>query len=125
MDLLIILSTLDATIRLSTPLLLACLAGLYSERSGVFDIGLEGKMLAAAFGAAAVAAVTNNVWAGLLAGLIVSIGTAGLQGAAAITLRNPPSEWPTRNTGAPSRCTCGAAKSASCCTRCGQLLVTG
>ena len=40
---------LDATIRVSVPLLLACLAGLYSERSGVFDIGLEGKMLAGAF----------------------------------------------------------------------------
>ncbi len=87
MDLGLILSTLDATIRLSTPLLLACLAGLYSERAGVFDIGLEGKMLAAAFGAAAVAAVTNNVWFGLLAGLAVSITTAGLQGAAAITLK--------------------------------------
>jgi general nucleoside transport system permease protein len=87
MDLGLILSTLDATIRLSTPLLLACLAGLYSERAGVFDIGLEGKMLAAAFGAAAVAAATGNVWAGLLAGLGVSIATAGLQGAAAVTLK--------------------------------------
>jgi simple sugar transport system permease protein len=87
MDLGIILSTLDASIRLSTPLLLACLAGLYSERSGVFDIGLEGKMLAAAFGAAAVAAITNNVWLGLSAGLGVSLATAGLQGLAAITLR--------------------------------------
>jgi len=87
MDLTIILSTLDATIRLSTPLLLACLAGLYSERAGVFDIGLEGKMLAAAFGAAAVAAVTNSVWLGLLAGIAVSLSTSALQGAAAITLK--------------------------------------
>jgi simple sugar transport system permease protein len=87
MDLGLILSTLDATLRLSTPLLLACLAGLYSERAGVFDIGLEGKMLASAFAAAAVAAITANVWLGLLAGLAVSITTAGLQGAAAITLR--------------------------------------
>jgi len=87
MDLTIILSTLDATIRLSTPLLLACLAGLYSERAGVFDIGLEGKMLAAAFGAAAVAAVTGNVWLGLLAGIGVSLATAAVQGAAAITLK--------------------------------------
>jgi simple sugar transport system permease protein len=87
MDLAIVLSTLDATIRLSTPLLLACLAGLYSERSGVFDIGLEGKMLMAAFAAAAVAAVTGNVWLGLLAGLAISILTSALQGAAAITLK--------------------------------------
>ena len=45
--------TLDSTIRMSTPLLLVCLAGLYSERAGVVDIGLEGKLLGAAFGAAA------------------------------------------------------------------------
>ena len=56
-------------LRLATPLLLACLAGLYSERAGIFDIGLEGKMLAAAFAAAAVAAVTGSAWLGLLAGI--------------------------------------------------------
>ena len=44
MDLFI--QTLDSAIRLSTPLIFACLAGLYSERAGIFDIGLEGKMLA-------------------------------------------------------------------------------
>ena len=87
MDLALILSTLDATLRLSTPLLLACLAGLYSERAGVFDIGLEGKMLMAAFAAGAAAAVFDSVWIGLLAGIMVSIATAGLQGAAAITLK--------------------------------------
>ena len=80
-------SLLDASLRLSTPLLLACLAGMYSERAGVFDIGLEGKMLAAAFGAAAVAAVTGSVWLGLLAGMTVSLLTALVQGAAAITLK--------------------------------------
>ena len=73
MDLAVILSILDATIRLSTPLLLACLAGLYSERAGLFDIGLEGKMLVAAFGAAAVAAITGSMWLGLLAGIAVSL----------------------------------------------------
>ncbi len=87
MDIGAILSILDATLRLSTPLLLACLAGLYSERAGVFDIGLEGKMLAAAFGAATVAAITGSAWLGLLAGMAVSVATAALQGAAAISLK--------------------------------------
>jgi ABC-type uncharacterized transport system permease subunit len=87
MDPAAILSILDATIRLSTPLLLACLAGMYSERAGIFDIGLEGKMLAAAFAAGAVAAVTGSAWLGLLAGMAVSLGTTLLQGAAAISLK--------------------------------------
>ncbi len=56
---------LDSTLRLSAPLLLACLAGLCSERAGVFAIGLEGRMLAAAFAAAAVAASTGSPWARL------------------------------------------------------------
>lgn len=87
MNTLLILSTLDATLRLSTPLLLACLAGLYSERAGVFDIGLEGKMLMSAFAAAAAASLTGSVWLGLLIGVLVSLSTALLQGAAAITLK--------------------------------------
>jgi simple sugar transport system permease protein len=87
MDFETIISVLAATIRLTTPLLLACLAGLYSERSGIFDIGLEGKMLAAAFGAAAIAALTGNMWLGLLAGIAVSIGMSMIHGAASITLK--------------------------------------
>ena len=46
-----LIQLLDLTFRSAVPLLLACLAGLYSERAGVFDIGLEGKMLGAAFAA--------------------------------------------------------------------------
>jgi len=78
---------MDSTVRLSTPLLLACLAGLYSERSGVVDIGLEGKMLGAAFGAGAVAFVTGNAWLGLLAGIAVAIALALVHGFASITNR--------------------------------------
>jgi ABC-type uncharacterized transport system permease subunit len=51
---------LQSTVRVSVPLILAALAGLYSERSGIFDIGLEGKMLAAAFAGGAAAAVTGS-----------------------------------------------------------------
>ncbi|HHS82363.1 MAG TPA: ABC transporter permease, partial [Devosia sp.] len=78
---------LDSTIRLTVPLLLACLAGLYSERSGIFDIGLEGKMLAGAFGAATVAAVTGSAWLGLLAGIAVSLAMSLIHGLASITFR--------------------------------------
>ena len=51
--------------RLAIPLILACLAGLWSERSGVVDIGLEGKMLVGAFASAAAATFTGSVWLGL------------------------------------------------------------
>lgn len=87
MDALTIIQVLDSTVRLATPLLLACLAGLYSERAGVFDIGLEGKMLAAAFFSAAIAAVTGSVWLGLLAGTAASLVLAALHGLASITFR--------------------------------------
>jgi simple sugar transport system permease protein len=87
MDLAGVLQILDSTIRLSTPLLFACLAGLFSERAGVFDIGLEGKMLAGAFLAASVSFATGSVWWGLLAGIGASLLFAAVHGLAAITFR--------------------------------------
>ncbi|SNR48008.1 ABC transporter permease [Puniceibacterium sediminis] len=87
MDYLTLLQVLDSTVRLATPLLLACLAGLFSERAGIFDIGLEGKMLMAAFFSAAVASVTGSVWLGLLAGIASSMVLSGIHGLASITFR--------------------------------------
>ena len=87
MDFLTLLQVLDSTVRLATPLLLACLAGLYSERAGVFDIGLEGKMLAAAFLSAGVAYVTGSVWLGLVAGIAASVALSAIHGLASITFR--------------------------------------
>ena len=87
MDATTVILLLDSTLRLATPLLLACLAGLFSERAGIFDIGLEGKMLAAAFFSAATAALTGSVWLGLLAGISASIALSLLHGAASITFR--------------------------------------
>jgi ABC-type uncharacterized transport system permease subunit len=82
-----ILALSDSTIRLATPLVLAALAGLFCERSGVVDIALEGKMLGAAFAAAATAAVTDSAWLGLAAGMAFSVGLAMVHGFACITHR--------------------------------------
>jgi len=82
-----IVQILDSTIRLSVPLLLACLAGLYSERAGVFDIGLEGKMLVGAFAGAAAASVLHSALLGLGMAILVSVAFALIHGFASITHR--------------------------------------
>ncbi|MDS9467159.1 ABC transporter permease [Paracoccus sp. MBLB3053] len=87
MDFPTIIQILDSAVRLMTPLLLACLAGLYSERAGVFDIGLEGKMLMAAFTAASVAYATGNAWLGLVAGIAGALAMSLIHGLASITFR--------------------------------------
>ncbi len=87
MEFLTIIQVLDSTLRLSTPLLLACLAGLFSERAGIFDIGLEGKMLLAAMFSAAIAFASGNVWVGMLAGIGASLALSLVHGLASITFR--------------------------------------
>ena len=67
-----------STIRLSTPLILAALGGLYSERGGVINIALEGMMLAGAFTAAVVTVFTQNPWIGLLSAVIAGVLVAAL-----------------------------------------------
>jgi simple sugar transport system permease protein len=78
---------LDSAIRLSVPLLCAALAGLWSERAGIVDIGLEGKMLVAAFASAVVAWQSGSAWAGLGAGIAASVVLSLIHGFAAITWR--------------------------------------
>lgn len=87
MDYATLLQILDSTLRLATPLLLACLAGLYSERAGIFDIGLEGKMLMAAMASASVAFFTGSAWLGALAGIGGALLFALVHGIASITFR--------------------------------------
>lgn len=87
MDFETIAVVLASTVRLATPLLFACLAGLWSERAGVVDIGLEGKMLVAAFAAAVCAHVSGNAWVGLAGGIAASLIASLLHGFAAITQR--------------------------------------
>ncbi len=78
---------LASSLRLSVPLIFACLAGLWSERAGIFDIGLEGKMLVAAFASGAAADLSGNAWVGLAAGVVASLGFALAHGFASIEAR--------------------------------------
>ena len=82
-----LLSIVAATLRLSAPLVLAALGGLFSERSGIIDIGLEGKMLGSAFASAAVASITGSAWAGLGAGVAAAVLLALLHAFAAVSQR--------------------------------------
>src|SRR5687767_5762044 len=76
-----------STIRLSTPLILAALGGLFSERSGVINIALEGMMLAGAFTAAAVTHAVGNPYLGLLAGMGAGMFVAAIHAVACIAYR--------------------------------------
>lgn len=87
MDELFIGSMLASVLRVSVPLLLCAMAGVLSERSGVVDLGLEGKMLFAAFAAAAAAAVTQSTGLGLLAAIGVACLVSLLHGFATVTHR--------------------------------------
>ena len=80
-----ILNIIVSTVRNAPVLMFAALAGLFAERSGVVDIGLEGKILASAFVSAAVGYTTQNPWLGIAAGIAVSVALAMVQAFVSIT----------------------------------------
>ena len=79
--------TFDATLRVATPLILCAMAGMFSERSGIIDISLEGKLLMSAFVAAAIAATSGSAWLGLVCAIMASVFLALVHGFACITHR--------------------------------------
>ena len=81
------ISLIFSAIRMATPLILAALGGLYSERSGVINIALEGIMLAGAFTAAAITWYAGSPFVGLFAGILAGVAVAAIHAVACIRFR--------------------------------------
>lgn len=82
-----IFDLLLATLRLGGPLALAAMAGLISERSGIINIGLEGKMLGAAGAAAFTTVATGSAVLGLTAGVVAAVALALVHAMATLAFR--------------------------------------
>jgi simple sugar transport system permease protein len=66
-----------ATLRMATPIAYGALGGIFSERAGIVNIGLEGMMLTGAFTGVTVSYFIGNPWLGVLAAILVG-GLLGL-----------------------------------------------
>ena len=76
---------LASTLRMGTPIALTALGGLTSERSGVVNIGLEGIMLASAFGVVLGSYLTGNPWIGVLTAILVGVLISAIHSVISIT----------------------------------------
>jgi simple sugar transport system permease protein len=80
-------SLIAATLRWATPLTFAAIGGMFSERSGVVNIALEGMMLAGAFFGVWGAVRFDHWWWGLVAAMIAGGGFALIHAFFSIHLR--------------------------------------
>jgi simple sugar transport system permease protein len=81
------LSLILASFRFATPLILAALGGIFSERSGVVNIALEGMMLIGAFAAVYGSASTGNPWIGVLYSMIAGLAFAAILALVCVTFK--------------------------------------
>lgn len=81
---------LASTVRLVSPILLAALGGLITERAGIFNVALEGLMLIGAFVAVVASSATGNPWLAMGAAALAGVLAAGVFGIVVVTLRGDP-----------------------------------
>jgi simple sugar transport system permease protein len=81
------LTVFDAALRMATPLILAALGGVFSERSGVVNIALEGILLTGAFASVLVTYQTGDPWLGALAGTAAGVLVSSLHALVSVTFR--------------------------------------
>ena len=78
------ITILLATLRIATPLILGALGGVFSEKSGVVNIALEGIMLMGAFASVVATYYTKNPWIGVIFAMLVGAVFAAIHAVVSI-----------------------------------------